>query len=82
MAACIQRDPKRLYARALAGELRHFTGIEDPYEPPLRPDVHCDTEHETCPESVGKVLAAILRAQCAVSTGTPAASTAQTAHCT
>jgi adenylylsulfate kinase len=61
LAVCIERDPKRLYARALAGELRHFTGIDDPYEPPLNPDVRCDTEGETCSESAAKVLAAIQR---------------------
>ncbi len=36
---CEQRDPKGLYAKARAGELRGFTGIDDPYEPPLRADL-------------------------------------------
>jgi adenylyl-sulfate kinase len=36
---CEERDPKGLYARAKAGELRGFTGVDDPYEPPLAPDV-------------------------------------------
>ena len=36
---CEQRDPKGLYAKARAGELRGFTGIDDPYEPPLHPDL-------------------------------------------
>lgn len=63
LAACIRRDPKQLYARALAGELRHFTGIDDPYEPPLYPDVHCKTEEETSADSAAKVLAAIEREQ-------------------
>ncbi|HEX4804637.1 MAG TPA: adenylyl-sulfate kinase [Conexibacter sp.] len=36
---CEARDPKGLYARARAGELRGFTGVDDPYEPPLAPDV-------------------------------------------
>jgi adenylyl-sulfate kinase len=36
---CEQRDPKGLYAKARAGELKGFTGIDDPYEPPLRPDL-------------------------------------------
>jgi adenylylsulfate kinase len=60
---CIQRDPKRLYARALAGEIRSFTGIDDPYEPPLEPDVQCNTEVESCEESMRKVLAAIRNAR-------------------
>lgn len=36
---CAARDPKALYARARAGEIRHFTGVDDPYEPPARPDL-------------------------------------------
>ena len=36
---CEQRDPKGLYAKARAGELKGFTGIDDPYEPPLAPDL-------------------------------------------
>jgi adenylylsulfate kinase len=63
LAACIRRDPKQLYARALVGELRHFTGIDDPYEAPLFPDVHCKTEEETAADSAAKVLAAIERVQ-------------------
>jgi adenylylsulfate kinase len=59
---CILRDPKRLYERALAGEIRNFTGIDDPYEPPLEPDVQCNTDRETCDESKTKVLAAIREA--------------------
>jgi adenylylsulfate kinase len=63
LASCIARDPKGLYARALSGELHHFTGIDDPYEPPLNPDVRCDTEIETCAQSAARVLDAILRLQ-------------------
>jgi bifunctional enzyme CysN/CysC len=40
---CIQRDPKGLYARALAGEIPHFTGISSPYEPPIHPEVVLST---------------------------------------
>lgn len=36
---CVRRDPKGLYARAQAGQLKGFTGVDDPYEPPLSPDV-------------------------------------------
>jgi adenylyl-sulfate kinase len=41
---CMRRDPKGLYARARAGDLLGFTGVDDPYEPPLAPDVElrCD----------------------------------------
>ena len=39
IGVCEERDPKGLYARAKAGELRGFTGVDDPYEPPVAPDV-------------------------------------------
>lgn len=39
VSVCAQRDPKGLYARARAGDLDGFTGVDDPYEPPLRPDL-------------------------------------------
>jgi adenylylsulfate kinase len=63
VATCLQRDPKRLYARALAGEIRNVTGIDDPYEPPLEPDVECKTGDESCEECIKKVLAAIRNAR-------------------
>lgn len=62
LETCMQRDPKELYARALAGEIRQFTGIDDPYEPPLDPEVECNTNRETADESVAKVLAAVRKA--------------------
>ena len=52
---CARRDPKGLYARALKGEIRNFTGVSSPYEPPESPDVHLDTEKlspEQCVELV------------------------------
>ncbi|HEY8551983.1 MAG TPA: adenylyl-sulfate kinase, partial [Thermaerobacter sp.] len=52
----IERDPKGLYRRALAGELRGLTGLDDPYEEPLRPDLVCDTARETVAESTARVL--------------------------
>ena len=45
LATCIQRDPKLLYARALKGELEHFTGIGSPYEPPL--NARCGVLHRS-----------------------------------
>jgi adenylyl-sulfate kinase len=51
------RDPKGLYKRALAGEIQHFTGVSDPYEPPLNPEVICPTDRETPQESAERVLA-------------------------
>jgi len=50
-----QRDVKGLYKKALAGEVGNFTGISDPYEAPLNPDVTVRSDLETLDESVGKV---------------------------
>ncbi|GBF33418.1 adenylylsulfate kinase [Desulfocucumis palustris] len=44
---CIRRDPKGLYARALKGEIASFTGISDPYEEPLAPEVILDVHRQT-----------------------------------
>jgi adenylyl-sulfate kinase len=55
----VRRDPKGLYMRAMSGELKHFTGVSDPYEEPQNPEVIVDTEFETVEESVAKILAAI-----------------------
>jgi adenylylsulfate kinase len=60
LSVCEQRDPKGLYARARAGQLVHFTGIDDPYEPPESPDVECRTDRESVEACVEKVLAAML----------------------
>jgi len=55
LAVCEGRDVKGLYKRARAGEIKSFTGIDDPYEPPLHPEVECRTDLETLEESVAKV---------------------------
>jgi adenylylsulfate kinase len=59
LAVCEQRDPKGLYRRARAGELPGFTGVDDPYETPLSPDVHCQTALETVGQSCAKVLSVL-----------------------
>lgn len=56
LEVCEQRDVKGLYKRARAGEIKHFTGIDDPYEPPLNPEVECRTDQEDESESATKVL--------------------------
>jgi adenylyl-sulfate kinase len=56
---CEGRDVKGLYRKARAGTLRGFTGIDDPYEPPLHPEVECRTDKETVAESVEKVVSYI-----------------------
>ncbi|HEY3837318.1 MAG TPA: adenylyl-sulfate kinase, partial [Bryobacteraceae bacterium] len=48
---CEQRDTKGLYRRARSGELKGFTGVDDPYESPLQPEVVCHTGSETIEES-------------------------------
>jgi adenylyl-sulfate kinase len=53
---CIARDVKGLYAKALRGEIQQFTGISDPYEAPLNPEVVVDTAHQRPDESVATIL--------------------------
>ncbi len=53
---CIQRDVKGLYKKALAGEIKQFTGVSDPYEEPLNPEVVVETDRETPEESAAKVI--------------------------
>ncbi len=54
-----ERDPKGLYEKALAGEIKNFTGISDPYEPPEKPEIVCHTDKEEIEESVNKILATL-----------------------
>ncbi|PZO33952.1 MAG: adenylyl-sulfate kinase [Leptolyngbya sp.] len=57
LAVCEDRDVKGLYKKARAGEIKQFTGIDDPYEAPLNPEVHCHTDHQSIEESVDQILA-------------------------
>jgi adenylylsulfate kinase len=61
VAVCEQRDLKGIYRRARAGEIHNVTGVDDPYEHPLTPDLVCRTDRETLEESAAKVLEAIER---------------------
>ena len=54
--ALIERDPKGLYKKALAGEIKGFTGIDDPYEEPEKAEIVVETTVETVEESVKKIL--------------------------
>ncbi len=56
LEVCEERDVKGLYAKARAGEIKGFTGIDDPYEPPSSPEVVCNTAEETPEQSAQKVL--------------------------
>ena len=59
LETCEKRDVKGLYQKARAGEIKGFTGIDDPYEEPLKPEVECRTDRESLDESVAKVLRAL-----------------------
>ena len=54
-----RRDSKGLYKAALAGEIAHFTGISDPYEPPLTPEVTIHSAQETPEQGMQKIWAAL-----------------------
>ncbi|MCD6463610.1 MAG: adenylyl-sulfate kinase [Thermotogae bacterium] len=56
MEVLIERDPKGLYKKALAGEIKNFTGIDDPYEEPENPEIVVETDKETVEESLAKIL--------------------------
>jgi adenylyl-sulfate kinase len=53
----VERDVKGLYKKALAGEIANFTGVSDPYEPPLNPEVVVRSDRETPEQSAARVLA-------------------------
>ena len=54
---CVRRDTKGLYAKAIAGEIKEFTGISDPYEEPLAPELTIATEGESPEASAERVVA-------------------------
>ena len=60
LAVCEVRDPKDLYQKARAGKIHGFTGIDDPYEPPLNPEIVCDTARESTRESSLKVVSSVV----------------------
>jgi len=53
---CEQRDPKGLYAKARAGEIKKFTGVSAPYEPPEKPEIELPTDQLTIATSVNRIL--------------------------
>ena len=54
---CMDRDVKGMYKKALAGEMKHFTGVDDPYEAPANPEVVVETQKETPKESAARIFA-------------------------
>jgi sulfate adenylyltransferase len=61
LATCAERDVKGLYAQALAGRIQRFTGVSDPYEPPLAPELVLHTDREPVERSVEQVLTCLER---------------------
>jgi bifunctional enzyme CysN/CysC len=59
LEVCEQRDPKGLYARARAGEIRDMTGLDSPYEPPESPDLRLDSDGSTPEELATRVVQAV-----------------------
>ncbi|RCW47461.1 adenylylsulfate kinase [Paenibacillus prosopidis] len=53
---CISRDVKGLYEKTINGEIIQFTGISDPFEEPVQPDLTIETDNETAEESASKVI--------------------------
>lgn len=60
LAVCEQRDPKQLYRRARAGEIKQFTGIDAPYEAPAAPDIHVRTAEGGIGDCVAQIVAYLL----------------------
>ena len=57
LEAAEARDPKGLYKKARAGEIKNFTGIDDPYEAPFKPEIHLHSDQQTLDEEVEQILA-------------------------
>jgi adenylylsulfate kinase len=61
LETCIRRDPKGLYKKALSGEIKDLTGLQDPYEEPDNPEIVVDTERQTVVECVNVILDRVLQ---------------------
>ncbi len=56
LEVCAERDVKGLYKKAFSGEIPQFTGVSDPYEPPVAAELHIKTDEETAQESARRVV--------------------------
>jgi adenylylsulfate kinase len=56
LKVCEARDPKGLYKKARSGEIKNFTGVSDPYEPPENPEIVLETDRLSVEESVSKIM--------------------------
>jgi adenylylsulfate kinase len=59
LEVCVERDVKGLYKKALAGEIKQFTGVSDPYEEPLAPEIVIDTSAGTVESGVDRILSTL-----------------------
>ena len=80
LAVLVERDVKGLYKKALAGEIKNFTGVSDPYEEPLAPDVVVDSSAETVEESAERILEHLFETGALVEAVAPSAITASAAE--
>ena len=71
LEVCEKRDPKGLYKKARAGEIRGFTGIDDPYEPPLNPEIAVDSASRSAAELAQEVVAWLEKAGKIPTLGSP-----------
>lgn len=53
---CIQRDTRGMYKKALAGEIQNFTGVSDPYEEPLNPEIIIESDKDTLEETIARIM--------------------------
>ena len=60
LETCEDRDPKGLYQKARSGEIKHFTGIDSPYEAPVHPEIHLDTSRMSVDECVDSLIGYLL----------------------
>jgi len=61
LEVCEKRDKKGLYKKARLGKIKNFTGISDPYEKPVNPELELKTDKETAKESVNKVIKYLIK---------------------
>ena len=69
LEVCERRDPKGLYKKARSGEIKHFTGISDPYESPESPEIHLDGGADLSPEELAEQVIESLRERGVIRTG-------------
>lgn len=72
LAICEERDPKGLYQKARAGQIKHFTGIDSPYEAPERAEVRLDTSEMTVDDCVDRLIDFLLKRGLIFQNGQPA----------